>query len=158
LRIDFQVPQEAYPNVSIGMSVTVRLDALPGREVPGHVIGIVPRSHDELRSFLLLTRLDEADARIVPGMSARGILRLEGDRDGVVVPRDAVLRHPDGRITVWVLKRAGDETTVNERVVAIGRSFAGLVEITDGLAADIEIVLRGNERLQENQRVAIVEP
>lgn len=158
LRIDFQVPQEAYPHLSVGMSIAVRLDALPGREVPGHITGVVPLSGDELRSFLVLCRLDTADAAIAPGMSARGILRLEGDRDGVVVPRDAVLRHADGRITVWLLDRTGGDTRVSERVIAIGRTFAGLVEVRQGLDPGMEIVIHGNERLQDGQRVSIVDP
>lgn len=158
LRVDFQVPQEAYPHLSVGMGVAVRLDALPGRDVQGHVIGVVPLSDDELRSFLVLCRLDAADAAIAPGMSARGILRLKSERDGVVVPRDAVLRHADGRVTVWLLERADGNVSVTERVIAIGRTFAGLVEVREGLDPGMEVVIHGNERLQQGQRVSIVDP
>lgn len=157
LRIDFQVPQEAYPHLSVGMAIAVRLDALPGREVQGHIIGVVPLSDDELRSFLVLCRLDASTAAIAPGMSARGILRLQSDRDGVVVPRDAVLRHADGRVTVWLIDRHGRGVSVSERVITIGRSFAGLVEVKEGLDPGMEVVVRGNERLQQGQRVSIVE-
>ncbi len=154
LRIDFEVPQELYPRITPRLALHVSLDALPGRELAAHVIASVPRSDTQSRTFLLLTRLDDAAVPIIPGMSARARLRLADGREGVTVPRDALLRHPDGRVTVWVLERGEDGAhAVREQRVELGRAFDGLVEVRSGLEAGTRIVVRGNEGLVEGQRV-----
>jgi multidrug efflux pump subunit AcrA (membrane-fusion protein) len=94
---------------------------------------------------------------MIPGMSARATLRLGSGREGVVVPRDALLRYPDGRITVWVLEDSGEggAPSVSERRVRTGRAFGGEMEITDGLEPGARVVVRGNEGLREGQRVRV---
>ena len=77
-------------------------------------------------------------------------------RSGVTVSRDAILRFPDGRVTVWVVDSGGELPVVRERVVRTGSEFNGVVEITDGLADGDVVVIRGNEMLQEGQTVSIV--
>jgi RND family efflux transporter MFP subunit len=154
LRLDFEVPQEFYPRITSTLALRVSLDALPGRELAAHVIASVPRSATQSRTFLLLTRLDDAAVPIIPGMSARAWLRLSGEREGVTVPRDALLRYPDGRVMVWVLEHRDDGLhAVHEQRVEVGRAFDGLVEVRSGLQAGMQVVVRGNEGLVEGQRV-----
>lgn len=158
LRIDFQVPQQAFPKLRQDTELTISLDALPGRELPARIINIVPRSTTSSRNFLLLAEPLEEDVPMIAGMSARGRLRLSAGVTGIVVPRDAVLRHPDGRSTVWTVSRDGESASVMEKRVTTGRKFAGLVEITTGLEAGLEVVVRGNEALRDSQRVVVVNP
>ena len=71
--------------------------------------------------------------------------------------RDALIRHPDGRIIVWVVDRRGAERKVSERLVNTGLAFDGMVEIKEGLAAGEPVVIRGNESLRQGQAVRIVD-
>ena len=89
-------------------------------------------------------------------MSVRGRLRLDTGRQGVAVSRDAMLRFPDGRITVWVVDGGGETPVVRERIVQVGLEFDGLVEITSGLVEGERVVTRGNETLQDGQAVDIL--
>ena len=157
LRIDFQVPQEYFPRVAAGNEVEVALDAVPERALAGKVDATVPQSEPGARTFLMLVRLSDTEVAMIPGMSARARLRLGGNREGVVVPRDALLRHPDGRVTVWVLDDEGGDGSarVSERRVVPGSAFDGRVEIVDGLEAGSPVVLLGNEGLAEGQRVRV---
>ena len=88
-------------------------------------------------------------------MSASAVLRLNTNTQGVVVHRDALIRYPDGRITVWVVTEEGSQFQVSERQVRTGPSFNGKVVVTSGLSPDTLIVLQGNEALQDNQIVVI---
>ena len=88
-------------------------------------------------------------------MSASATLRLGTGEQGVVVARDALLRHPDGRITVWVAQGQGNDITVTEQQVQTGLSFDGQVVIRSGLAPDMRVVVEGNEALQQGQRVSV---
>jgi multidrug efflux pump subunit AcrA (membrane-fusion protein) len=75
-----------------------------------------------------------------------------------VIARDAVIRYPDGRTTVWRV-RSGDDgaTTVTERQVQLGRTFDGRVHVRSGLEPGARVVVRGNESLREGQRVTVTD-
>jgi multidrug efflux pump subunit AcrA (membrane-fusion protein) len=88
-------------------------------------------------------------------MSARAQFNIDAGRNAVAISRDAVLRFPDGRITVWIVDNSGDVPVVREQLVRTGIEFDGVVEVTSGLAAGDLVVVRGNETLQEGQTIAI---
>lgn len=155
LRIEFRVPQEFYNRINRDSRVSVTLDALPERNFTGRIEAIVPVSDASARTFLIHVRVDTGDARVTPGMSVHGQLRLTTGREGVVVSRDAILRYPDGRVTVWVVEPDSEPATVSEKRVTTGHSFDGLVTIREGIEAGDVIVVRGNEALQEGQQVRI---
>jgi RND family efflux transporter MFP subunit len=155
LRLEFQVPQEFYPQINQRSDVIVKLDALRGRQVPGMIKSIVPVSDPSARTFLIHVVVNDEELAITPGMSVHGTLRLHTEQQGVVVSRDALLRYPDGRITVWVINSSGEQPTVSERLVKIGNSFDGQVSITEGLEAGSQVVVEGNESLQDGQAVRI---
>jgi len=157
LRIDFRVPQGYFPRVTADTAIEVQLDALPGRRVPARLGEIVPVSDPSARTFLIRVYPQQQGLPLTPGMSAAGILKLRGGERGVVVSRDALLRHPDGRVTVWVLEGTGEAATVSERRVQLGLAFDGRVVIRSGLEAGTPVVVEGNEALRQGQRVAIRE-
>ena len=160
LRFDFRVGQDNFAALSPDTPVEISLDALPDRSIAGRVDTIVPVKNPSARTFLVRVLADTSDADkplwITPGMSARGKLNIDTGRSGVTVSRDAILRFPDGRVTVWVVDSGGELPVVRERVVRTGSEFNGVVEITDGLADGDVVVIRGNEMLQEGQTVSIV--
>ena len=114
LRLDLQVPQEYFGRVAPGTAVAIRLDAYAHAPLEADVSQVVPVSDPNARTFLVRVRLDNRDGRYTPGMSARATLRLDTGRTGVVAHRDALIRYPDGRITVWVADGSGAERTVRE--------------------------------------------
>jgi RND family efflux transporter MFP subunit len=155
LRIDFQVPQTAYPKVSESSEILVKLDAQPGQTLTGRIQAIVPVSDTDARTFMLRARLETPTDTMIPGMSVTGLLRLTTGQQGVIVSRDAILRYPDGRVTVWVVNEKDSEITVTERQVKTGLGFDGQIVITHGLQAGERIVLEGNESLKQGQAVTI---
>ena len=82
-------------------------------------------------------------------------MRIGTGRNGVVVPRDALIRYPDGRTIVWVAQGEGERRTVVGRRVETGLASERQVEVTEGLAAGMAVVVRGNEALQERQEVRV---
>ncbi|NIR29559.1 MAG: efflux RND transporter periplasmic adaptor subunit [Gammaproteobacteria bacterium] len=155
LRLDLQVPQSYFGRVDRETPVAVRLDALPDRTLEATINEIVPVSDPSARTFLARVGLDNAPGRMTPGMSARATLRIDTGRTSVVVPRDALIRYPDGRVTVWVAGHNSETHTVSEQRVQTGLTFAGRVEIIAGLEAGTPVVVRGNENLREGQQVRV---
>jgi RND family efflux transporter MFP subunit len=155
LRIEFRVPQEFYSRINTQSALSVTLDALPGRVFDGTIEAVVPVSDASSRTFLIHVKVDAGDARLTPGMSVHGKLNLTTGRQGVVISRDAILRYPDGRVTVWVIEPDSEPPTASEKHVTTGHSFDGLITIREGIQAGDVIVVRGNESLQEGQQVRI---
>jgi len=157
LRIDFQAPQSVYAKIGDLTRLRVQLDALPGQLFDGRLDRIVPVTDPVSRTFLIRAALDNTEVRLAPGMSASGVLRLDSGERGVVVPRDAIIRYPDGRVTVWIADAGGEQARVRELRVQTGLSFGGRVAITSGLEAGALVVVRGNESLYEGQTVILRE-
>lgn len=156
LRLDFRVPQQYFTRIDDAAELQVEFGALPGSTYDARIGAVVPVNDPSARTFLLRAYPEAGQVALTPGMSARGTLRLHTDRQGVVVPRDALLRYPDGRTTVWVVAGDGEEAQVSERQVRTGLGFDGQVEIVSGLEPGERVVTRGNESLQEGQSVQVV--
>jgi len=155
LRIDVPVPQQYYPLLNSRADIAIKFDALPGMVVPARIGALIPVSDPAVRTFTLRVLPENEDISITPGMSARVSISLQSGRSGIVVSRDALVRYPDGRITVWVLETNGKESLVKERRVEIGLTFDGLVQIRAGLKQGERVVVRGNESLREGQTVRL---
>lgn len=159
LRADFRVPQRYFSRIQPDTTIRVKLD--DGSTLGGRVEHKIPVSRDSGRTFVLrtaITNKGEQTTALIPGMSASAILQLQNDRQGIALPRDALLRYPDGRITVWVAKSGsawGKPSKVQERLVTTGLSFSGLIEIKSGVEAGERVVVRGNESLQPGQSVIL---
>ncbi len=155
LRVDVPVPQQYFPQLQTGAEITLRFDALPDAVLPAKIGALIPVSDPNVRTFTLRLLPTRENVAITPGMSARVSVRLATGQRGIVVSRDALVRYPDGRITVWVLESNGKENHVNERRVTIGLSFGGVVQIRSGLKEGERVVVRGNESLREGQVVRL---
>nr|WP_010131311.1 efflux RND transporter periplasmic adaptor subunit [Microbulbifer agarilyticus] len=162
LRADFQVPQRYFSSIRPRTEIRVTLDS--GESFTTRVEHKVPVSRSGSRTFLLRTILapgapsGSERPQLIPGMSASAILQLKSKRQGIAVPRDAILRYPDGRITVWIAapdSQWDKVTAVNEQPVTTGLSFNGMIEIKSGIEAGQQVIVRGNESLQVDQKIVL---
>jgi RND family efflux transporter MFP subunit len=158
LRVDVQVPQERYAVVHTGTRAEVRLDALSDRVLEGRVATKVPVKDPNARTFLARIEVDDAARYMTPGMSARVSFALDAGAQAVSVPRDAVVRQPDGTSVVWVVNGEGATLSVSPRRVEVGASLSDRIEIQRGLEPGTVVVLRGNETLEDGQRVRVLAP
>lgn len=153
LRIDFAAPQDVFARLTPDTPISITPSGHTG-PVEGRIIQIVPVTDPEARSFIIHALPNEETA-MTAGMSAQGLLRLTTDQEAVVIPRDALIRSPSGRTTVWLLDREGDQPIARERKIEVSTTFGDKVAIEDGLEAGETVIVRGNTRLQEGQRVQV---
>jgi RND family efflux transporter MFP subunit len=158
-RFDLQVPQEFLTRVSGAEKVIVRLDAHAETPLAAHIATMVPVKDAVSRTFLTRLEFDDERALAAPGMSGTAEISFR-PRDGetVQIPRDAVVRYPDGTVKVWVVSKKGDEAMVQSREIKTGGSLGELTEVISGLEGGEQIVLKGNESLREDQAVKLSEP
>jgi RND family efflux transporter MFP subunit len=150
VRLDFQVSEDYLADIRPDMTLTLSLSADPDRVIQGSVDTVVPVTDPGARTFTLRVLAHNPEKRLLPGMSVRARLHLDTGRSGLVVPRDAILRFPDGRVVVWTVE-AG---LARENLVTPGLAFDSLVEIRQGLESGATVVVKGNEALQNGQPVS----
>lgn len=159
LRLDFAVSEDYLATLTADAAVEFTLSAMPSRRFKGRVQTIVPVTDPGARTFLLRVAAVDGEAPLRPGMSVVAVVRIP-DRDagqGLVVPRDATLRYPDGRMVVWTLEQTGAGPVAREQKIDAGRAFDGVVEVRGGLSAGDRVVVEGNEALQDGQLLRIVD-
>ena len=157
LRIDVQMPQEHFPRIADDSPVTVRPDASDQLRLEGRIAARVPVSDPTDRTFLVRVLVDRHDGALAPGMSARVAFSLPVAGRGLTVPRDALMRRPDGSVDVWLARDGADgAASATRQAVRLGRSLANRVEIVAGLEPGQRVIVRGNERLREGQPVRVV--
>lgn len=150
LRIDVRAPQQRYRDLLVAGPVQVRFDALPQRMFDGKIATRVPALEPEARSFLIRVTLNDVAAPVAPGMSARVTFALPADASTLSIPRDALLRFPDGSNIVWIVDGDG---TARRRQVMLEELNGSQALIREGLSPDDRVVIRGNETLREGQAV-----
>lgn len=155
LRLEVQVPQERFADIDADTRVEIEPDTAPGTRINARIDARVPVSASSgARTFLLQIVPSDADAALLPGTSARAHLSL--DRSAAIgIPRDALLRHPDGGYSVYVAVEAGGALRAQRRPLKLGRESGLRVEVLEGLREGEQVVVRGNESLQEGQAIQV---
>jgi len=156
LWLDVRVPQRYWSELADGqVRIRAFADVAPEQALEVEVEARVPVSDATARTFLLRLGLDTGTGFLTPGMSAQVELDLRSDEPATLIPRDALLRYPDGTTTIWVVPTGSDRA--QERQVTVRRLLAEQVELAEDLSAETRVVIRGNEGLSEDEVVRIVE-
>lgn len=157
LVIDAAVPQRHFAELDENTQVTLQFEALPSLNVPATIDALVPVNDPNTRTFTLRLEPTSTNIMLAPGMSAKATLDLQSGETGILLSRNAILRYPDGRTTVWVVDSPEGTATVSERQVTLGRAFDGNVHIMRGVSQGDVVVVRGNESLAPGDTVRITE-
>jgi len=144
------VSEEFIPFVQVGMTVKA---TVIGNEISGSVFAVVPRGDIATRTFPVKIRTLNTLA-LIEGMSARVVLPTAKPKKTLVVPRDAVIP-VFGQTVVYAVKDSKAQM-IPVSVIGYQDLIAGIEG--QGLAEGMQVVVKGNERLRNGQRVSVIEP
>lgn len=152
LKIDFKLPEGALTQISTGQSVTVEVDALPGRTFSAEIYAISPMVDVNGRSLHVRARMANPDLMLRPGLFARIVVKGRESREVVVVPESAIV--PRGGES-FVYEIEGGKAV--ERKVTLGKRESGNVQILAGLDARSMVVVAGQLKLRNGIPVDVVQ-
>jgi multidrug efflux pump subunit AcrA (membrane-fusion protein) len=119
---------------------------------------VVPVKDQVSRTFLTRFDLVDPDGLASPGMSGTAeVSWRSSEGESVKIPRDAVVRFPDGSAKVWIVEKAEESLQVRSRIIRTAGALGEFAEVTEGLEGGETVVVRGNEGLQEGQKVEVLE-
>ena len=154
LRLRMPVPEDAVRYVKVGDALQVRVDALE-RSFTGKVVRFTRDVNFETRTMETEVDVQNKDLSIDPGMYANTQLQLDHADNVLTIPIEALFLRDD-KDTVYVLDSGNH---VHERTVEIGLRGSRLAEIKSGLAEGERVIVGGQEKYQEGERVTpVVEP
>jgi RND family efflux transporter MFP subunit len=159
LEIEVAMPEVLIAQVAMGQPVSVRFDALQGREFAAEVTEVGVAVTGSASTFQVTASISEAAPEVRSGMAAEVTFIFAQDREErIVVPGVAIGEDRDGRF-VFVLERGDDGTgVVLRRAVTIGEPAEGLggIEVLDGLSEGEEVVTAGVRRLSDGMAVRVL--
>jgi len=156
--VDFRVAERFLARLKPGLSVEVRLDALPGRSFTAQIEAVDALLDENGRSLLVRARLANPQGEFRSGMFARARTVLAVRESAVVVPEEALV--PMGGKQYLVKVVDGPAGKVSQRIEAhLGARLPGKVEIVEGVAPGDLVVTAGQARLMrpEPQPLRVVD-
>jgi RND family efflux transporter MFP subunit len=148
LRLRLPVPEDAVKYVHVGDEMQVRVDAL-GRSFTGKVVRFTRNVSLETRTMQTEIDVKNKDLSIDPGMYANTQLQLAHVSNVLTLPVEALVLRGDQEV-VYVLD---GENRIHERPVQVGLQGSQLAEIKSGLELGDRVILGGQEKFQEGERV-----
>lgn len=133
-----------------GQEVPVKVSVVSTEPLTGVISSIALAVDPNSRAFPIKVQLDNPEHLLKPGMFAEVHL-ADHKNEVLLVPREAVIT-VSGRDMVWVI---GDNKA-SSRPVTVGVSDGKQIEIKSGLQAGDQVVISGQDSLQENSVVQIV--
>lgn len=149
------ISESEFTRVKRGDSVTLTVDAIPGRAFTGRIERLYPTIDATTHTFKAEVVVSNTDRALRPGMYARVSVNF-GTRHSMVVPDRAVVKQDGtGQRFVYLL---GDDNVVSLVPVGTGRHIGAQYEITSGLEEGQTVVVKGQAALRDGVTVNVLEP
>lgn len=151
LKALINVSANYYPQVTPGMQADVQCDIYPGLTFTGEIYRIYPTIDNSTKTFTVEVKIQNGDLKLRPGMFAKIRLNL-GKGQAILVPNIAMVKQT-GTNDMYVF--------VNKNNVAVktpvkaGRMFDDRIEILDGITDGDEIIVVGQNKLENQTPITI---
>ncbi|MBF8702359.1 efflux RND transporter periplasmic adaptor subunit [Pseudomonas pudica] len=167
LYVDFNVPEQALPHLSLGQQVLVQVAAYPGQTFPASLSAINPKVEETTRNLLVRATMANPDGKLLPGMFASLLVLLPNPQPKVVVPESAITYTLYGNsVYVATPKKDKDgkpenddkgqpQLTAEQRTVQTGERRDGMVVVSKGLQAGEQVVTAGQLKLTPGAAIRI---
>lgn len=150
LKLRVTVPEKFKPDVRVGQSVEVRVEAFPDRVFAGTVTRVYPTVDTTNRTFLAEIEVPNCGHALSAGGFARAEILTRTDSDILTVPPEAIVSFA-GVTKVFVAE--GD--TAKSIEVEIGTREKDWVEVRGALKRDAKVITSGQTQLVDGTPIRV---
>lgn len=152
MRVDFSLPEQELPNLSIGQKIQVQIEGLD-ETFPGELTGIDPRVDPATRLVALRGSITNAQGKLTPGQFVRIQVGLPAEDGVIALPQTALSTSLYGDYVYLVRpsEENAEQLVVAQVFVKPGRRSGGVVEIAEGVSPGDQVVTAGQNRLTNGQ-------
>lgn len=161
LYVEFALPEQTRPQISLGQAVDVSVDAYPGRTFAGQIAVIDPQINVATRSIRLQAVVANPERLLNPGMFATVNVALPPAEGQITVAETALSYSLYGNF-VYVVEDGGADAKgpvlkAKRTTVKTGAAVDGRLIVTEGLKAGDRIVTTGLGKLFDGARLTLSE-
>ncbi len=161
--VDFTVTEADFGRITPGQKVTAGFAAYPGQRFAGEIVTTDARVSDSSRMITVRAKLDNPEAKLVPGMYADVLVESGEPQKVVTVPQTAVTfsLYGDNVFVVNATKakdkdgKEVDQLVIERRFVKTGPVREGRVAIDSGLQPGDRVVTAGHNKIDQGSLVTI---
>jgi cobalt-zinc-cadmium efflux system membrane fusion protein len=125
-----QIPESETPYYRIGQNLTVSVQAYQDRLFPAKIVAIGDSIDPITRRLMLVAKVKDSAHELKPQMLASFQISIYDPQPSPAIPAEASVREGNGTRVVWVTE---DGLIFKRRVIKIGLTQAGFVQVLDGL-------------------------
>ena len=154
LKLQMQVGEAEVPGISIGMGVSLEVEAFKDRKFAGTVTAVNPSVDPTSRAAIIEASVENSGNMLRSGMFATARITRQGGNVGIFVPRSAVLSDPTTQsYRVFVIQ----DGVAKLRVIQLGTEENDSVQILNGVNADEMVATSNLPQLYEGAKVQVVQ-
>jgi len=157
--VDFNVPQRQLPEIAVGQTVLVKVDAYPGRVFRGKLNAIDPSVDATSRNVSVQATVDNPDELLRSGMFARAEIELPEGKPTVVLPATAIAYASYGNSVYIIEKMKSPEGVeylgVRQQFVKLGASRGDQIAILEGVKPGEQVATAGVFKLRNGLPVQV---
>ncbi len=149
LRLRADIPESSAAAVRKGQTMTLTVEAFPGRTFTGRVVRIGPSLNEQTRSLTVEAEVGNSGNLLRPGMFAKSQLITANDAPAIMVPARAVVSVA-GLTKVFVIENG----KATERVIKTGMTDGDLIEVVEGITSGETVATSNLDKLQTGSSVS----
>lgn len=152
MRVELTVPGQYLASLAPGRTVSLQVDAYPGKTFTGKIRYVSPSLKADSRALVIEAVVPNGNGDLKPGLFATAQIEQASSTPALLVP-SAAIRTITGTSRVYVVSSAG---TVEERIVTTGQTSGGLLEVTSGLARGETVATSNVAQLGDGVRITAI--
>jgi len=146
------ISEKDISKIKEGQKVNLEIDAFPEERFQGEVVSRGVAVDQISKTLEVKIEILQPEVQIPVGVFARGDILVKTNQDALIISSSALTRKKDG-IYVYVI----EEGIARQKEVVLGIIQDERVEILDGLSEEEEIVVLGNQELEDGVKVTVLE-
>jgi RND family efflux transporter MFP subunit len=148
LRLDFPVEVKYVKDTHVGDPVDVRVDSMGGKSFTGIITRTTDRVEEQTRTMITEIEVPNPDLKLVPGMYATVVLKVENHPHALAIPTEAVPAGQESSVFV-----VNDQRQIEERPVTLGLETATSREVLAGLKEGDLVLIGSRSQVKPGQTV-----
>jgi len=141
-----------FPETKKGMKVDIISNIYPSDIFKGEIYNIYPTIDNLTKTFTVEVKINNPDLKLRPGMFAKMQL-IMGKGDAILVPMIALIKQT-GTDDMYLF--VNENNIAVKKPVKTGRIFDDQTEIVEGIKVGDEIVVSGQNKLQNQTPITII--
>jgi RND family efflux transporter MFP subunit len=155
LRLDFPVSVEYVQDIRLGDAVEVRVESFGNETFTGTVTRFTREVNEDTRTMMTEIEVPNPDLKIIPGMYATVVLKVEERPNVLAIPMQAVA--PGENPTAYVIN---DKNEIEERPIKLGLDTPSEYEVLSGLNEGDLVLVGSRAMVKTGEKVEpkLIEP